>query len=119
MSTRCNIRFLDGNNRVVANIYRHSDGYPDTEHGVLHDLKQFFSDVEAQTKDRRFLDPSYLAAKFVVWQALKNGNDPTRPLDFISLGIVSENAGDGEFVYDVDCEVPDADGRPIVSWRSV
>lgn len=56
MSTRCNIRFLDGKNRVVANVYRHSDGYPTTEHGVLADLKKFFSAVEEQTKDRRFLD---------------------------------------------------------------
>jgi hypothetical protein len=34
MSTRCQI-LVTGSDVV---IYRHSDGYPDSEHGVLHDL---------------------------------------------------------------------------------
>jgi len=113
MSTRCNIHFAySPDEPPEANIYRHCDGYPD---GVLPDLNEFFADVEKQTADTRFNDPSYLAAKFVVWQAAKfarygSGN----PLDFISLGIMSADAGDGAYVYTVICRGP---GRPEVVYR--
>lgn len=141
MSTRCNIHFCEGST-VVANIYRHSDGYPNTEHGVLNDLKKFFKEVQRQTKDTRFSDASYLAAKFVVWQANENvkgatdcidrmvkavpdlapGYEKQRPggnLDFLSLGITNEDAGDGEYVYTVDCAKHDKKGYPEVTHRSV
>ncbi len=143
MSTRCNIHFSYGN-KVEANIYRHSDGYPDTDNGVLHDLKKFFKDVEEQTRagatgsGTRFSDPAYLAAKFVVWQANANvqgHNEMTERmkrsmagfvdyknaggiLDFLSIGIVKTDAADCEFVYNVDCTKLDAKGRPTVTYRS-
>ena len=37
MSTRCNIIIQDEMERIQ--LYRHSDGYPDTEYGVLETLK--------------------------------------------------------------------------------
>ena len=65
------------------------------------ELKDFFKEVEKQTSDTRFDDPSYLAAKFVVWksQQLNNGN----PLDFVSLGVCQESPGDVIKTYHVDC----------------
>jgi hypothetical protein len=122
MSTRCVINFCDGD-EVVAKIYRHSDGYPDTEHGVLADLQRFFETVKTQCDGTiygtRFDDPSYLAAKFVVWQAMENAvyvhpyNLPevkrkglalTQPLNFGSLGILMTDPSDIEYRYFVDCE---------------
>jgi len=38
MSTRCNIIVADAQKRIQ--LYRHCDGYPDTEHGVLATLPQ-------------------------------------------------------------------------------
>ena len=137
MSTRCVINFTNGNGTVAAKIYRHSNGYPDTEHGVLADLTRFFADVQAQTQDTRFGDAPYLAAKYVVWQARKNArhivqgdvfkSSPSqahritfvshaddRPLDFLSVGIVMEDPDDIEYVYTVKCNgVP-----PKVSYRT-
>ena len=122
MSTRCNIHFNYGD-EIVANIYRNSDGYPE---GVVPDLREFFEEVKRQTKDTRFSDPSYLAAKFVVWQAdqfarsydFKNDKwVKDEPLNFISLGIDVRDAGDGEYVYDIDCNSTDEHGFPKVHAR--
>jgi hypothetical protein len=123
MSTRCNIHFADANGRVEANIYRHSDGYPE---GVLPDLEEFFTAVEAQTSDTRYSDPSYLAAKFVVWQAgeyaklaaynfMTGEQGEVKPLDFLSVGIMNTDAGDGEYVYTLTCK---GDQRPEVTWTA-
>jgi len=114
MSTRCNIHFTWGSQDTEANIYRHYDGYPD---GVLPDLQKFFADVEAQTGDTRFNDASYLAAKFVVWQASQFAQDASKPLAFLGLGVVPGDAGDGEYVYTVNCGKPGPDGRPEVTYR--
>jgi hypothetical protein len=101
MSTRCNIHFTD-RGHVLANVYRHTDGYPDGESGVMADLARFLDDVEAQTTDTRFADPSYLAAKFVVWQAAQWASDG-KPLEFLGLGVCTGDAGDGAYVYTVEC----------------
>lgn len=120
MSTRCNIHFTDRTGEVEANIYRHGDGYPE---GVLPDLEKFFAAVEAQTRDTRYNDPSYLAAKFVVWQAWESAqawagvfsdSAAPAPLAFLSVGIMSQDAGDGAYVYTVTCH---GDGRPTVTYR--
>ena len=121
MSTRCNIHFNDGEH-VVANIYRHSDGYPDGEHGVPACLQRFFVAVETQCNgDTRFDDPEYLAAKFLVWQAHENqsyererGEDPTR-LKFTGVSPCLRDHGDIEHIYTVDCENLDQDRRPTVT----
>lgn len=98
MATRCIIKFTQ-DNHVYARVYRHWDGYPDTEGGVLADLAKFFEDVEAETKDHRYRDAPYLAAKFVVWQARQNGEG----LDFTGVGIVGSGDMGEEYVYTVDC----------------
>jgi hypothetical protein len=114
MSTRCNIHFVNTNDvggGIVANIYRHYDGDPNN---VDRDLTRFFKTVEAHTTDTRFHDPSYLAAKFVVWQA--DENTTTRhKMDFTGVGIMNEDAGDAAYIYTVDCT--SAVWFPKISWR--
>lgn len=130
MSTRCNIHFTEtwgdgGQQNLLANVYQHSDGYPD---GVLPELQEFFEAVEAQTSDTRFTDAQYLAAKFVVWQAWQmakiNGRfsfgeaeSTVAPLDFLGVGVTQHDAGDGEYVYTVDCTNLDENGRPTVTYK--
>lgn len=117
MSTRANIHFTFGSGELAANIYRHSDGYPE---GVLPDLAKFFDAVEEQVPgDTRFNDPEYLAAKFVVWQAYAfhgwtDTGDAAPPLDFLSVGIQLQDAGDAAYTYTVTCH---GDGRPKVTHR--
>ena len=119
MSTRCNIHFTYSG-ETVANVYRHSDGYPDGEHGVPACLERFFGEVEEQTGgDTRFGDPEYLAAKFVVWQAGRNAKrHPERPLDFLSLGVCTEDHGDIEFVYTIETAGVGGGDRPKVTWEA-
>jgi hypothetical protein len=118
MSTRANIHFgfkhpTSGKNVSLANVYRHYDGYPD---GVLPGLEEFFGAVRSQTSDTRFGDPEYLAAKFVVWQAAQYAADPAKPLAFTGVGIATKDAGDGEYVYELDCASGD---QPSVAHREV
>lgn len=129
MSTRAVVRFVnvyDDHEYEAAMVYRHSDGYPS---GMLPTLRTFFNEVKRQTKDTRFDDASYLAAKFVVylsrifahkyeWPDGVFKGEPrytaSNPLDFLSVGIVKEIPGDVEYVYTVAC------GRgeePTVTYR--
>ena len=124
MSTRSTTHFVGYGGRLEAIIYRHSDGYPEG-HGA--DLPRFFADVEEQTGDTRFGDPSYLAAKLVVWlsrefassydaekgEFVSHANE--RPLAFLSVGVCQEDPGDIEYRYVVDCEKFDSRGRPTVT----
>jgi hypothetical protein len=122
MSTRATVHFettYQGETTTQAIVYQHSDGYPA---GMVPELEQFFTDVEAETTDTRFTDPGYLAAKFVVWLA-REFTKPTewRPnskqgsLDFLSIGVVMQDPGDIEFRYHVDCTYP-INGHPEVTW---
>lgn len=130
MSTRCTIWFHQRDDEEPrAIIYRHLDGYPDNDYGVLADLERFFGDVEAQTNDMRFYQPSYLAAKYVVWQAHRNAHrfnsdtdewEPKEPLDFLSVGIVQRDPEMIEYRYHVWCGGSVFDqARPRVTWESV
>jgi hypothetical protein len=122
MSTRATVHFTYADeNKPTAIVYRHSDGYPE---GLGKDLEKFFDAVEAQTSDTRFDDPSYLAAKFVVWQAdqytVKYDRSSPEPketkgnmLDFLSVGIVMSDPGDIEYRYTVKC----GHARPKVICR--
>jgi hypothetical protein len=132
MSTRCTISFTD-DTKPQATIYRHSDGYPDGESGVISDLQRFFNAVKAQctgtSYGTRFDDPPYLAAKFVVWQAGENarnsyhsGDERERiekgksaPLAFGSLGIVTADWTDAQYKYVIHCDKMDENGFPTVT----
>src|SRR5208282_3407867 len=108
MSTRATIHFTYGD-RTEAIVYRHGDGYPE---GLGKDLQEFFSTVKAQTDDTRFGDSSYLAAKWVVYDADRLRHLLHKPalLDFLSIGIVMEDPGDIEYRYTVDCGIHDEKG---------
>ena len=113
MSTKCVVNF--SHEVIMSKVYIHSDGYPDGEHGIPARLETFFDDVKAQTSDTRFNDPSYLAAKFVVWIA---NNDARKGyhLDFTGVGVVIKDPEDIEYSYFVDCSVA---GRPEVTFIEV
>lgn len=114
MSIRATVHFQDSDDGDRAIVYRHCDGYPE---GLGTDLERFFTDVQAQTKDTRFGDPSYLAAKFVVWQAGEyTKEDGKKPLDFLSVGVVSEDPSDIEYRYLVKCN---GDKKPKVKVEEV
>jgi len=117
MSTRANIHFTEGN-RTVANIYRHSDGYPS---GLGADLHRFLDEV-GKLRDNRFQDAEYLAAKYLVWQAgeynveyIHEGEEwksvpKSNRLDFLSVSPCIQDHGDIQYLYKVSCST----GRPKV-----
>jgi hypothetical protein len=103
MSTHCTINFCDESGQACAKVYRHSDGYPDGNGGVLADLALFFEDVKSQTSgDARFNDPSYLAAKYVVWQSSKYRRS-SAALDFLGVGVLMQDPGDIAYAYNLIC----------------
>ena len=119
MSTPCTVTF----ERSGGRIYKHWDGYPEE---MLPLLKRFLDTVEAETKDTRFSDASYLAAKFVVFLANEYRREGAAQMDFLSVGILPSEgefgAGDfGEhFSYHVDCELLNRKtGRPTIRYAPV
>ena len=120
MSTRSTTHFRDvGAERPAAIVYRHSDGYPEG-HGA--DLAAFL-DEAGKLPDPRFGDPTYLAAKLVVWLARRFATRydpdtqtwaPTGYLDFLSVGVCTADPGDIEYRYVMEC----GPGRPTVTtWH--
>lgn len=126
MSTRCAIAFGYDSNHThkVALVYRHSDGYPS---GAGADLLQFFEDVKAhvQRGDTRFDDPSYLAAKFIVWLTQMHAHSDWRKkrgddhlLSQIGVGVLMDYPGDLEYVYVVVCKERDQTPQVFVHKTS-
>ena len=72
MSTRCQIEFKEISNYLGRKkpiierrtIYRHSDGYPDGECGIISDIKKFLQ------WDRGF-DIEYTPSNFLYWDKVK------------------------------------------------
>ena len=93
MGTRATIHF--GNEAI---IYRHWDGYLK---GLGNDIAEFIRLVDSSVHDKRFSDPSYLAAKWVVHDAERYTEGENR-LEFLSVGIVREDPGDIDYRYHVD-----------------
>lgn len=129
MSTRATVHFIHTQTKdypsgeplevpvihTEAIVYRHSDGYPD---GLGADLSRFIAEVRG-LGDSRLNDASYLAAKWVVFDALEHqamwqsiyANEPDKMpthyqgrLAFLGVGIVTEDPGDIEYRYFVDCD---------------
>ncbi len=98
MGARLVVTFCDGNQKTpVAHIYDHWAA--DNKKDAQDVMEAFFAEVEKQCSDTRFSDPSYLAAKFLVWRAhgyaateqkYSKEPDTAKPLNFLSLGIVRE-----------------------------
>ncbi len=92
-------------------IYRHSDGYPEC---TGEDLVEFMYQCSLM-KDSRLNNPSYLAAKYVVWLAhfftkyslwparnltKEEYENPQNYLNFLSVGIINaKDAKNMNFVY--------------------
>jgi hypothetical protein len=123
------VHFVDTDGELAARVYRHYDGYPEGESGVLADLERFFGDVEKDAPgDTRFNDPEFLAAKFLVWQAwrnahthnLKRSGEFAKPkrLAFTGVAPAQEDHADCEYVYEVRTNDRILGGpRPSVTWR--
>ncbi len=100
--TRAVVKFNAGSSNFAI-IYKHDDGYPEDEDGMLALLGTFFATVRRECQlDTRFDDPAYLAAKFVVYLARKSETEAR--LDFHGVGIVNSIPGDVEYVYTLDCQ---------------
>lgn len=98
--TACNLRFLSKRGTVRAVVYRHYDGDPVS---VGNDMVLFFADVKRQVpNDTRFDDPEYLAARFIVWQALRLAPED-RPLSFLGVGVSNQDLGGVQYNYDINC----------------
>ena len=123
MPTRSCVHFRI-NNKTQAIIYVHDDGYP--EH-MEPELLEFLNEVDNDLKDKRFNDPTYLAAKYLVWKAqkyieqaneiirkLKFRNGISHPLDFLGVGVCLKDPGDIEYRYFVDCDNED---KPKITYE--
>tara|TARA_Y100000310_G_C20020129_1_gene506993 strand:- start:3 stop:359 length:357 start_codon:yes stop_codon:yes gene_type:complete len=92
MSTRCQIGFYEPDTENLQNfealIYRHSDGYPDSEHGVIATIKPILDDFN---KNRGLDDMEYASAWLVA--KLKD--------DYLNIGISKAFHGDIEYFYAV------------------
>jgi hypothetical protein len=108
MSTRSTTHFCYGES-TEAIVYRHSDGYPE---GAGKDLIRFLETCRDTLKDTRLNDPTFLAAKYVVFLAREfnysfNENRERvpndNPFDFLSVGVCMQDPGDIEYRYLVDC----------------
>lgn len=96
MSTRCQIGFYHPDNdnlkKPNALIYQHCDGYPDSEHGVIHALLPFLKEFH---KERGLDDTEYAAA----W-CLHHLMPPMRPnLSYTGYGICEEFHDDIAYYY--------------------
>lgn len=95
MSTRSTIHFHDRERpeEPQAILYRHHDGYPDTEHGVLATLEEFFSTYEREHGHKSGGDyAGRLAARFIVWRTANTGRVNE---------IMQDDPGDIEYRYHV------------------
>ena len=113
MSTRACVHFMQ-NGGAEAKIYRHSDGYPE---GLGQDLLGFLQELKTNVTDNRFTDAGYLAAKWVVRDAMENrqyANGEPHNLNFLGVGIVSQDPTDIEYRYEVLCNDFDANDLPKV-----
>lgn len=87
MSTRSTISVLD--DRDTFNIYRHHDGYPQGEHGVVHDLRR--------ATDFAWDTPRFQAADFsaAVVRAMKRSGGS------VYLTSDADHHGDRDYHYDI------------------
>ncbi len=83
MATRCTLTIRDrpGANQSYS-VYRHNDGYPDTQHGVLETLKLVLSYAWPLP---RFEADDFAAAIIAAWKRPAYRPSPTTP-DYIAQG---------------------------------
>jgi len=114
MSTRCNIEIMreryhkdkktgqympSGKFQRCALLYRHSNGYPDGEYGVLNEIVPFIKEFVY----KRGWDPEYLAARLL--QYLTNNYDKRfTQLDTKKISLVTETLCYG-ICRDYHCDI--------------
>ena len=109
MSTRAHVSFEYENGidkkhlERAALIYCHFDGYPEGPHGLGYRIQEFFKEVKKQTSDTRFKDPSYLAARFVVFLAKQYIQELDKPLSFLGVGVCMKEQSDIDYLYRINC----------------
>lgn len=71
MSTRSQVQFVygDGDDAHRAQVYRHSDGYPNGHGGVIADLQELY---EVLTDTGTHRGPDYAAANFIFIQKMRS-----------------------------------------------
>jgi hypothetical protein len=110
MSTRCQIRFIkhDGNETSVAQIYKHSDGYPEN---IIKELYDFFDWYYSEPMSRSFDEPDYTAANFIYYEKNKIANTYKDGSEKLGYGVepVGHIHGDEEYLYEVDLTPEDQD----------
>ncbi len=100
MSTRCQIGFYRSHDQPLdppdAMFYRHSDGYPDSKHGVVEQLLPFLKRFHA---DRGLSDAEYAAARSLAHLIRLTASD-----GLLGYGIDGSGGlhGDIEHFYRVD-----------------
>jgi hypothetical protein len=96
MSTRCHIAFVADADQPLAYpsalIYRHSDGYPDTPHGVLAHLFPFLRDFD---RSRGLTDTEYLSARCLCHLVVASGSSD----HYLGYGISDSYHQDIDFLY--------------------
>ena len=106
MSTRCQIGFYEKNekrkDKFEALIYRHSDGYPNGEHGVLATILPFLNQFPRRD------DIEYCSARLLQYLCAKseesskaNGYPPKGLTGETGIGICIGFHGDIEYLYKV------------------
>lgn len=109
MSTRSQWLFREGN-KQIALIYKHSDGYPDGEHGGFAVWTRFIDMVKKDCSESmygtRFDDAEYLASKFLYF--LIRFEDQNNTLAFGGVGIGNSIHVDIEYLYEIDCDTTNA-----------
>lgn len=110
MSTRAQIGFYRNQNQNLSDfealIYQHSDGYPDSENGVIANLAPFLRKFH---RIRGLSDIEYASARTL--QHLMNGDDELMieysqnyketPYGLLGYGISNQFHGDIEYLYAV------------------
>lgn len=108
MSTRCTLTVRDrpGANQTYS-VYRHSDGYPDTEHGVIHTLRAALSYAWLLP---RFEADDFAAAIIATWKQPATRHSATYVGQGGNIRMTEgrDAHGDTEYHYEL---MPDAKGR--------
>ena len=123
MSTRAMIHVTDQWGTVK--LYHHYDGYPE---GLGSWIFRFFRYCRDANDIHEFDLSNYpqfwtgemIAARLLVWLAAHNhdGIGTTSPLAFDCPGVASEDHGDAEYTYTINCSKADEFGYPVVSVSS-
>ncbi len=126
MSTRCQMGIYANDTMSIKSaevfIYRHSDGYPGTEYGVVNCILPF---LKWFNKERGIDDREYCAARLL--QHLTNVGDhiPSKSeytVGTTGFGVDTQLHGDIEYFYHISpakLKVYEVHGKTTAAWKLV